>query len=180
MITITNTTQRIFFEPSQSIPVNVELCGVWLLKYGVWSNCGVWDNDAFFTVAGDYALPRYELVTGAGTIKKTAPLVAQKNSRLYSANADDISQNVGDDDYVLNIYYSDEGEVVDQYIDRVQTDNGVLFASRGLIASRITTLTGCTPVEQLIYSTRLKIKKSQVARKAKAQPVTRKVNRITI
>jgi len=139
MITITNTTQRIFFEPSQSIPVNVELCDVWLLKYGIGSNCGVWDNESFFNVAGDYALPRYELVTGAGTVKKTAPLVAQKNSRLYSANADDISQNVGDDDYVFNIYFP-----------------------------------------ELIYSTRLKIKKSQVARKAKAQPVTRKVNRITI
>ncbi len=139
MITITNTTQRIFFEPSQSIPVNVELCDVWLLKYGIWSDCGVWDNDAEFIAEGSIPLPRYELVTGAGTIKKTAPLLAQKNSRLYSANADDISQNVGDDDYVFNIYFP-----------------------------------------ELIYSTRLKIKKSQVARKAKAQPVTRKVNRITI
>jgi hypothetical protein len=177
MITITDTTQRIFFDLKQSIPTGVELCGVWLLKYGVWSDCGVWDDSALFVSDGDIPLPTYELKTGAGTVKKTAALIAEKESRLYSIAADSITEGVNDDDYVLNIFYVDNGAFADQYIERVEGDNGTLFTSRGIIVSRTASLTGCEDVQELIYTTRLKVKKSKVEIKPNTQKVTRKVNR---
>ena len=142
MITITNTTQRIFFEPSIPLDDVVDICdppGLWLLNFGVFSDCGAWDDDAVWNDTPTVTIAETFVLNNVGQIVKRDIIFFPKNSRLYEIPVSFFA-NLPDEDYTLKIIVSDDA----------------------------------------VYSTRLKIKRQSVEIKSNAQPVTRKVNRITI
>ena len=140
MITITDTTQRIFFKPSEDLDGVQDICQgppIWLLTFGVWSDCGIWDDTAQWNDTPQVLQVQTILTTSADTIKKQAFTNFEKVGRVYALNIN-FFDGVPDDDYIMTLVLVDE----------------------------------------VVYTTRLKITRQTVARKEHKQPVTtRKVNR---
>ena len=156
MITITDTTQRVFFTPNRNVEIEGDAP-----EFGLFAVKGV-------------------VLTNVGTVKAEMPLNVNLTSRAVSIGLD-LFVGLPDEDYIFNVeYINDIAPLVIDYYDRVEADGGQNEQDIINFTARLMELAEIDTLDKNIYSTRLKIKRQKVKRKSNVQSVTRKVNRIVI
>jgi len=151
MITITDKTQRIFFEPNR----NVEFAP----EFGLFAVKGV-------------------VLTNVGTVKAESILDISQASRVPSIGLE-LFDGLPDEDYIfIAEYINDIAPIVIDYFNRVAEDNGQSQQTIVEVTQRLMKIAQIETLEKQIYQSRLKILRQSVERVKRSQPVTtRKVNR---
>ena len=180
MITITDKTQRIFFEPKAAIiGKECSLTG-WLLDCGFWSDIGFWDETATWQDTPDSALFAVKgvVLTNVGTIKAESILNVSQASRVPSIGLE-LFNGLPDEDYIFIVeYINDIAPIVIDYFNRVAEDSGQSQQTIVEVTQRLMKIAQIETLEKQIYQSRLKILRQSVERVKRSQPVTtRKVNR---
>ena len=154
MITITDTTQRVFFTPNRNVEIEGDVP-----EFGLFAVKGV-------------------VLTNVGTVKAEMPLNVNLTSRAVSIGLD-LFVGLPDEDYIFNVeYINDIAPVVIDYFNRVAEDNGQSQQTIVEVTQRIMKIAQIDTLEKQIYQSRLKILRQSVERVKRSQPVTtRKVNR---
>lgn len=110
MITITDTTQRVFFTPRASLEGVVDICfdpPIWLLEFGVFSFCGVWDDQGEWKFNPEVLQLVATITDGAGVVVKSGVVNFDTTKRNPSIPID-FFDDIPDDDYTIILTLIDD------------------------------------------------------------------------
>ena len=133
MITITDTTQRVFFTPKGSLDGVVDICfdpPIWLLEFGVFSFCGVWDDEGIWKFTPEVLQVVATLTDGAGVEVKSGILSFDTTKRAPSIPIE-FFDDVPDDDYTItltlidDIIFESRVKILRQFVDRIARNQPV-------------------------------------------------------
>ena len=133
MITITDITQRVFFTPRGSLDGVVDICfdpPIWLLQFGVFSFCGVWDDEGIWKFTPELLQVVTTLTDGAGVEVKSEVLNFDTTKRSPSI-AIEFFDDVPDDDYTItltllgDIIFESRVKILRQFVNRIARNQPV-------------------------------------------------------
>ena len=133
MITITDITQRVFFTPRGSLDGVVDICfdpPIWLLQFGVFSFCGVWDDEGIWKFTPELLQVVTTLTDGAGVEVKSEVLNFDTTKRAPSI-AIEFFDDVPDDDYTItltllgDIIFESRVKILRQFVNRIARNQPV-------------------------------------------------------
>ena len=133
MITITDTTQRVYFTPRGSLDGVVDICfdpPIWLLEFGIFSFCGVWDSEGIWKFTPEVLQVVTTLTDGAGVEVKSEALSFDTTKRAPSIGIE-FFNDIPDDDYTItltllgDIIFESRVKILRQFVDRIALNQPV-------------------------------------------------------